>query len=1042
MFPALQRGSSSREGSRAEGESILFSQARRRSGLIGVSSTSLAALGWAFGLCGCEQPRPVEPVRSIAGLITSDWPSPIVQLDAPLVPSDPLLSGRFGTRIAISDNRLVATAPSTYFDSVYSVGGAYVFERDAVSGAWTELTKLVPDGASNQETFSAAIDGDTVVLGTPYRTIGGGWQEGALYIFERDQGGAGQWGEVKRISGVALGEFSQFGASLVLRDDLLIVGALDPDDVGYVQMFERNRGGPGAWGLVTNVGYQDGGLGPELFGVSIELDGDLLLVGATKADVSDYASNDGAAYLFQRDPINRDAWSFVKRFTLPEAVRCTGGLTISEMWTQSVEAQQAWQDCAAADLSTHDAAFGGNFSVSGDTVVIGHGGLVYVFRRDPLDSSLWPQVALLENDDSVGYGRLLLKGDRLYAGSSGAEVDSMPARGAVHVLDRDPNTGEFNRIETLIASDGLGGDYFGNSIAVDDTNLAIAAYARGGYRGAVYVRQIDAAPQLPDPPGCQPRRPPTDTLEPRGSVADPSGLVLAAPRAALAARMPVWIEVVPAPAEPLPLAAAVSGDYFEVGAECAALAPSGNAFNVTLPVPPTADPARLSAAVLVPASALQDSTSTGRVWLPLPGRYDGTRSVYSVRVAGLSPEGVTFVLYEDPNLISSPPQPARTGAPFWVSCFGLSAQDCAPQLQDDVRDALVEALQIFELQRFPAPHLVKVPVPASSGAIEAYPAYLTAGTDPACTSAEGVRSAAFFDQLTGSIHMCVYPADPALAPDALRRLMRHELFHAIQFAFPLILDDPGAARWVIEGTADAAAGWDGSVMRRRPNRDFRKVDSSLADDGLTTDTTWLPYNAQDFWVHLFRSTGADGTRRNIPLGELNSFFELGATTQSVADRLAGSAGPSFRSLADEYWAWAKNQAFEHTDVDFDGVLTNPCALGSEAGIVNYHVYSAGAEANEDELFVGLNAGLLTKTTVVQFPSGLINAIIEVEAPPGIQYKIYLENDPSVADCRGGVSDGDRMFAELLPNASVVVLIANTAHSDAVPPPVKLTIRTP
>ena len=68
--------------------------------------------------------------------------------------------------------------------------------------------------------------------------------------------------------------------------DLLAVGASrGGGGNGQVTIFERDRGGPGVWGLAGSVSdgaVADGGLPLESFGSAVALEGDLLLVGASR----------------------------------------------------------------------------------------------------------------------------------------------------------------------------------------------------------------------------------------------------------------------------------------------------------------------------------------------------------------------------------------------------------------------------------------------------------------------------------------------------------------------------------------------------------------------------------------------------------------------------------------------------------------------------------------------------------------------------------------------------------------------------------------
>src|SRR5262249_25013475 len=105
----------------------------------------------------------------------------------------------------------------------------------------------------------------------------------------------------------------------------------------------------------------------------------------------------------------------------------------------------------------------------------------------------------------------------------------------------------------------------------------------------------------------------------------------------------------------------------------------------------------------------------------------------------------------------------------------------------------------------------------------------------------------------------------------------------------------------------------------------RSVDIPATDGGTTPLTSNLPYQMQDFWVHLFTRTDSHGNRRHLFLGDYDSFFKVAATTDAIAERLTGP-GSVFDALGSEYWAWAKNQVMEKTDVTYDGVLTNPCHL--------------------------------------------------------------------------------------------------------------------
>jgi len=983
-------------------------------------------------LAGCDAVPASAPAGARGALSTSDaGTTELVEVETVLLPSDVSQASKFGLTLALSGDVLVTSAPSWNVGGAQSEGGVYVFVRDPATGQWLEQKKIIPRNSALEWSFNVAIDGDTIAVGVPYTSTGQGFQRGAVYLYERDQGGTDNWGEVIKLSGSSLGDLAQFGSSLALSGDLLVVGAPEPSSIGQVVFFERNRGGANAWGSTSTLSYNDdGGLGPEYFGISLALDGDLLLVGATSADVSDYASNDGAAYLFQRDAVDRDRWDYVTRFTEAAATRCTEGRTISEMWSESQEVQDAWALCADADTSTDNIGFGGNVELGDGVALITSRGAVNVFERDLHDAGLWPQVATLENNDGTGFARLALEGDTLLVGASGTDVDGKVDQGAVHVFERDASSGTFVGVETLIANDGLTDDHFGNALALQGATRVIGAYARNGLRGALYVHEAQDV-QTPLPPQCDPLNPSTDTLLDAGSVTHASGFMIAAPAGALLAPLPIWIEAVPAPAAPLPSGAVAHGDYYSVGADCTTFTAPGRQLTLSIPVPEGVDTAHLGAALLVPPSSVLDrAPSAEAFWQTLAGRYDAASHTLVVALGALSSDGNTLVLIEHAELESAPlapdaPNARRPASVFDVQCGLLIAPTiCTPQARTTVELAMLEAYATFQQQAFPEPYLSD-----KYGSIGTRPYRVEirdGSTNPSDLCYGGVTAA--YDIARATIMFCVPPGGvPGWS--TLRGSARHELFHAVQFAYPSVRN--GARNhWVMEGTADAAVSWNGA-MHRKATRLLRRADISLTE-GDAQATRAHAYRAQDFWVHLFVATGSDGVRRNHPLSRLQSFFEVGASTAAIAARLHdGIVAPVFDELGDEYWAWAKNQVMEKTDVTFDGALVSPCAL--EYGLLGQsaRVDYVGPGADDFEPFRvdgRFDEGLVTQVVEITFREETEGVTVTAYGGDDLAYKVYLQGE---SDCIGPPdSDGPRTFDQPLPAGAVVLMVLANKRIEA------------
>jgi len=197
-------------------------------------------------------------------------------------------------------------------------GSAYIYSRNTGGeNNWGLVKKLAASNSEMGDYFGSdvAIDQDTIAVGAKLRGIGANEKQGNVYIFERNQGGAGNWGETKIISDTLGGPFDRFGTSLSLDGDTLAVGAQTFVNagvtVGAAYVFERDLGGAGNWGQVLRIlpfDNQEAGS----FGIDVSLDVDLMLVGAP--DHSGLGLQQGAAYLYGRNQGGPESWGLVRQF--------------------------------------------------------------------------------------------------------------------------------------------------------------------------------------------------------------------------------------------------------------------------------------------------------------------------------------------------------------------------------------------------------------------------------------------------------------------------------------------------------------------------------------------------------------------------------------------------------------------------------------------------------------------------------------------------------------------------------------------------------
>jgi hypothetical protein len=379
----------------------------------------------------------------------------------------------FGFAVAVDGDTAVVGA--------YDNGAAYIFVRDpAEPETWNEIAILRQSDATSDGDlfgFTVAISGDTVVVGAEREDGGPGnpiSNAGAAYVFERDQGGSGAWGEVAILRASDAQAMDYFASSVAISGDTIAVGAPYEDgglgepvsDCGGVYIFERDAGGPDNWGEVKTLRASDREPSDRL-GSSVALSGDTLVGGAKyeDGDAGDPLVEYGAAYVFERDLGGTDEWgeSAILRAADPRAndqfgnavtiegnsivvgarwadggpgdsLRDTGTATLFQRDAGGLE---AWGEVAvlrAADPQEDD-YFGIAVAISGDTIAVGaaaedggagdpvrNSGAVYLFQEN-LGVDGWGQRAVLrpaglDEDDLFGLA-LSLSGDTLLSGTPG-----------------------------------------------------------------------------------------------------------------------------------------------------------------------------------------------------------------------------------------------------------------------------------------------------------------------------------------------------------------------------------------------------------------------------------------------------------------------------------------------------------------------------------------------------------------------------------------------------------------------------------------------
>ncbi len=374
--------------------------------------------------------------------------------------------------------------------------------------------------------ISVAIDGDTAVVGADRANS----RKGSAYIFTRNSNG--NWIQQAKLDGENEGD--QFGWSVAVDGDTVVVGAhaYDGEDAfgttvnsgaAYVitkPNTDANGDGSTDWkdwnslddngrtGLTAKLTPSDPEFGA-LFGGSVDLDGDTLVIGSRLDDVGGYLSA-GAAYVFTKDSVT-GVWSQAAKLTASDgsslaylgysvavdddtvlagafgsytAFGRTGNGSAyvfakpASGWANGNETTKL----TASDLQPSD-YFGFSVALDGDTAVIGArqhndpgtgagSGAAYVFTRE---SGVWGEKAKLTASDAAAgdnFGvsvavAVAVEDDTVVVGSW-QDDDNGRNSGSAYVFTK-PALGWADTLETLklTAPNGAANDRFGWSVAVD-----------------------------------------------------------------------------------------------------------------------------------------------------------------------------------------------------------------------------------------------------------------------------------------------------------------------------------------------------------------------------------------------------------------------------------------------------------------------------------------------------------------------------------------------------------------------------------------------
>jgi len=454
-----------------------------------------------------------------------DVPAPMVTLvPSPSFAVSPALPGglTLGSSGEISGTPTESAAVAEYTVSVTSGLTTEVLAVAKLNfeiQKWSQEAYLKAPSTDIQDQFgySAAVNGDTVVIGTGFEdssqtTITNGATasgdnsaagSGAVYVFKRS---GTSWAQEAYLKAPNAEASDNFGNSVAISGDTVVVGVPSEDSnqttitngatassnnsasgSGAVYVFKRSGA---SWAQEAYLKAPNAETG-DSFGSSVAVNGDTVVVGtpyedsnqttitnSTSASGNNSTSDSGAAYVFKRTGV---AWAQEAYLKASNAEAGDGfGVSVA------VDADTVVVGASGEDSSQRTITNG--TTASSDNARLG-AGAVYVYKRT---GSTWAQEAYLKapNAETENYlgTAVAISGDTVIAGASGensnqttitngttaSSNESAIKAGAAYIFKRTGT--EWAQEAYLKASNADADDYFGLVVGLSDDTATVGTY--------------------------------------------------------------------------------------------------------------------------------------------------------------------------------------------------------------------------------------------------------------------------------------------------------------------------------------------------------------------------------------------------------------------------------------------------------------------------------------------------------------------------------------------------------------------------------------
>jgi hypothetical protein len=357
--------------------------------------------------------------------------TPVVYEDFIITASDGNAGNMFGTSVSMDGNLSIIGALDTdEEEEVYGPGAAYIYRFNG--NEWVEEMKLM-SGVQVQDWFGVAvtIQGDIAVV-TSVSNGANGYGYGCAYVYRNN----GSTWDLETVLGGDGGDYTFYGSSVAISGDTLVVGAMHESIKGwnagavYVYRFTNDT-----WILEQKINPNDPS--PyEYFGASVAIKDNLIIVGA--CDTIMQMGYGGKAYVFRRDGSNWNQEAMFAQSNPPKEQMFANSVSISG---DNALVSSSDQGCYLYRYSKgtweHDATLVPSTGASGVKAVCIEGETILAGSRIyRFNGNMWEeQMTLQGSDNPTSFAdSVAMSGGKAIVGARGAMVIPMPI-GSTYIFD-------------------------------------------------------------------------------------------------------------------------------------------------------------------------------------------------------------------------------------------------------------------------------------------------------------------------------------------------------------------------------------------------------------------------------------------------------------------------------------------------------------------------------------------------------------------------------------------------------------------------------